>query len=72
MSELLKDIASNHEKLHRIQMIQVLTESIASYVKDIVVAVEEDFDETEDFEDAVTGAILRRVDQDLETLKRYL
>ena len=70
MSELLKDIASNHEKLHKIQMIRVLTESIASYVKDIVVAVEEDFDETEDFEDVVTG--LRRVDQDLETLKRYL
>ena len=72
MAGTLKEIASNYEKLHKIQMIRLLTKSIADYADNIVGRVEDDFDDCEDFDNEITVTLLRRINQDLETLERYL
>ena len=54
MAGTMKEIAENNEKLHRLQMINIILKNMSSYVDDVVSRLEDEFDDCEDFEDYVT------------------
>ena len=72
MAGTLKEISVNYEKLHRLQMIDVLLKTTSNYVNDVVSRVEEDFDDCEDFEDHITESLIDRISSDIDILKKYL
>lgn len=72
MAGTLKEISVNYEKLHRLQMIDVLLKTTSNYVNDVVSSVEEDFDDCEDFEDHITESLIDRISSDIDILKKYL
>lgn len=72
MAGTLKDISDNYEKLHRLEMIETLLRTSSKYVTDIVTRVQDDFDDCEPFEDAITETVITQVNQAINTLKIYL
>lgn len=72
MAGTLKEIAENYEKLHRLQMIDTILNTIHRYTSDVVSLVEDDFDDCEDFEDYITESMISKVKADLKVLEQYL
>ena len=68
----LKDITENYEKLHRLQMIDMILGQMHSYVHDVVCTIEDEFDYNEDFDDYVTEGLFKNVKEDLAVLGKYL
>ena len=72
MAGTMKDIAENNEKLHRLQMINMILRNMSSYVDDVVSRLEEEFDDCEDFEDYVTESIIKNTKANMEILSKYI
>lgn len=72
MNGTLKEITENYEKLHRLQMIDVIAKGISNYVRDVVSRIEDDFDDCEDFDDSIIESLISKVNSDLNVLKEYL
>ncbi|MCD7996495.1 MAG: hypothetical protein LUH21_04595 [Clostridiales bacterium] len=72
MAGTLKEITENYEKLHRLQMIDVIAKGISNYVRDVVSRIEDDFDDCEDFDDSIIESLISKVNSDLNVLKEYL
>lgn len=72
MAGTLKEITENYEKLHRLQMIEILLDRMHSYVRDVVSRVEDDFDDCADFEDYITESVIKNTKDNLATLGKYL
>ena len=65
-------MAGNNEKLHRLQMINMILRNMSSYVDDVVSRLEDEFDDCEDFEDYVTESIIKNTRENIETLSKYI
>ncbi len=72
MAGTMKDIAENNEKLHRLQMINMILRNMSSYVDDVVSRLEDEFDDCEDFEDYVTESIIKNTKANMEILSKYI
>lgn len=72
MAGTVKEIAENNEKLHRLQMINMILRNMSSYVDDVVSRLEDEFDDCEDFEDYVTESIIKNTRENIETLSKYI
>ena len=72
MAGTMKEIAENNEKLHRLQMINMILRNMSSYVDDVVSRLEDEFDDCEDFEDYVTESIIKNTRENIETLSKYI
>lgn len=72
MAGTMKEIAENNEKLHRLQMINIILKNMSSYVDDVVSRLEDEFDDCEDFEDYVTESIIKNTRENIEILSRYI
>lgn len=72
MAGTMKDITENYEKLHRLQMINIILKNMSSYVDDVVSRLEDEFDDCEDFEDYVTESIIKNTRENIETLSKYI
>lgn len=72
MAGTMKEIAENNEKLHRLQMINMILRNMSSYVDDVVSRLEDEFDGCEDFEDYVTESIIKNTRENIETLSKYI
>ena len=72
MAGTMKEIAENNEKLHRLQMINMILRNMSSYVDDVVRRLEDEFDDCEDFEDYVTESIIKNTRENIETLSKYI
>lgn len=72
MAGTMKEIAENNEKLHRLQMINIILRNMSSYVDDVVSRLEDEFDDCEDFEDYVTESIIKNTRENIETLNKYI
>ena len=72
MAGTMKEIAENNEKLHRLQMINIILKNMSSYVDDVVSRLEDEFDDCEDFEDYVTESIIKNTRENIETLSKYI
>ena len=72
MAGTMKKIAENNEKLHRLQMINMILRNMSSYVDDVVSRLEDEFDDCEDFEDYVTESIIKNTRENIETLSKYI
>lgn len=68
MAGTLKEITNNYEKLHRLQMIDVILYQMCSYVHDVVSSVEEDFDDCKEFEDYITESVINSTKENLVIL----
>lgn len=72
MAGTMKEIAENNEKLHRLQMINIILKNMSSYVDDVVSRLEDEFDDCEDFEDYVTESVIKNTRENIEILSRYI
>ena len=72
MAGTMKEIAENNEKLHRLQMINMILRNMSSYVADVVSRLEDEFDDCEDFEDYVTESIIKNTRENIEILSKYI
>lgn len=72
MAGTMKEIVENNEKLHRLQMINMILKNMSSYVDDVVSRLEDEFDDCEDFEDYVTESIIKNTRENIETLSKYI
>lgn len=72
MVDTLKEITENYEKIHRLQMIEMILKTTNDFVYNTVREVTENFDNYEDFDDGVTDIIIKNVKESLVTLDRYL
>ena len=77
MVDTLKGMAENYEKLHRLQMIEIILREMHSYVHNVVTRIEEDFDCCEDFEeyvfdDYITESIIKNTKENMATLGKYV
>ena len=72
MAGTMKDITENYEKLHKLQMINIILRNMSSYVDDVVSRLEDDFDDCEDFDDYVTESIIKNTRENIETLSKYI
>ena len=72
MAGTMEEIAENNEKLHRLQMINMILRNMSSYVDDVVSRLEDEFDDCEDFEDYVTESIIKNTRENIETLSKYI
>ena len=72
MAETLKDITENYEKLHRLQMIEMILKTTYDFVENTVREIVECFDNYEDFDDEATDIIIKNVKENLSTLDKYL
>lgn len=72
MAGTMKEIAENNEKLHRLQMINMILRNMSSYVDDVVSRLEDEFDDCEDFEDYVTESIIKNTRENIEILSKYI
>lgn len=72
MAGTVKEIAENNEKLHRLQMINMILRNMSSYVDDVVSRLEDDFDNCEDFDDYVTESVIKNTRENIEILSRYI
>ena len=73
----LKGMAENYEKLHRLQMIEIILREMHSYVHNVVTRIEEDFDCCEDFEeyvfdDYITESVIKNTKENMVTLGKYV
>ena len=72
MAGTLKEITENYEKLHRLQMIEMILKTTYDFVDNTVRGIAEDFDNYEDFDDEATDIIIKNVKENLATLDKYL
>ena len=72
MVETLKEITENYEKLHRLQMIEMILKTTYDFVDNTVREIVECFDNYEDFDDEATDIIIRNIKENLSTLDKYL
>ena len=72
MVETLKEITENYEKLHRLQMIEMILKTTYDFVDNTVREIVECFDNYEDFDDEATDIIIKNVKENLATLDKYL
>lgn len=77
MTDTLKGMAENYEKLHRLQMIEIILREMHSYVHNVVTRIEEDFDCCEDFEeyvfdDYITESVVKNTKENMATLGKYV
>ena len=72
MVETLKEITENYEKLHRLQMIEMILKTTYDFVDNTVREIAEAFDNYEDFDDEATDIIIKNVKENLSTLDKYL
>ena len=68
----LKEITENYEKLHRLQMIEMILKTTYDFVGNTVREIVECFDNYEDFDDEATDIIIKNVKENLATLDKYL
>ena len=61
MAETLKEITENYEKLHRLQMIEMILKTTYDFVENTVREIVECFDNYEDFDDEATDIIIRNI-----------
>ena len=72
MAGTLKEITENYEKLHRLQMIEMILKTTYDFVDNTVREIVECFDNYEDFDDEATDIIIKNVQENLSTLDKYL
>ena len=72
MAETLKDITENYEKLHRLQMIEMILKTTYDFAENTVREIAEAFDNYEDFDEGATDIIIKNVKENLSTLDKYL
>ena len=72
MAGTLKEITENYEKLHRLQMIEMILKTTYDFVENTVREIVECFDNYEDFDDEATNIIIKNVKENLATLDKYL
>ena len=72
MAGTLKEITENYEKLHRLQMIEMILKTTYDFVENTVREIVECFDNYEDFDDEATDIIIKNVKENLATLDKYL
>ena len=77
MVDTLKGMAENYEKLHRLQMIEIILREMHSYVRNVVNRIEEDFDCCEDFkeyvfDDYITESVIKNTKENMATLGKYV
>ena len=72
MAETLKEITENYEKLHRLQMIEMILKTTYDFVDNTVREIVECFDNYEDFDDEATDIIIKNIKENLATLDKYL
>ena len=72
MAGTLKEITENYEKLHRLQMIEMILKTTYDFVDNTVREIVECFDNYEDFDDEATDIIIRNIKENLSTLDKYL
>ena len=72
MTGTLKEITENYEKLHRLQMIEMILKTTYDFVDNTVREIAEAFDNYEDFDDEATDIIIKNVKENLSTLDKYL
>lgn len=68
----LKEITENYEKLHRLEMINIILRMTLRYVSDVVERARENFDDCEEFEDYITESVIKHVYENFEVLKKYI
>ena len=72
MAGTLKEITENYEKLHRLQMIEIILKTTYDFVDHTVREIVECFDNYEDFDDEATDIIIKNIKENLATLDKYL
>ena len=72
MAGTLKEITENYEKLHRLQMIEMILKTTYDFVENTVREIVECFDNYEDFDDEATDIIIKNVKENLATLDKYM
>ena len=72
MAGTLKEITENYEKLHRLQMIEIILKTTYDFVYHTVREIVECFDNYEDFDDEATDIIIKNIKEDLATLDKYM
>ena len=72
MAGTLKEITENYEKLHRLQMIEMILKTTYDFVDHTVREIVEDFDNYEDFDDEATNIIIKNVRENLAMLDKYM
>ena len=72
MAGTLKEITENYEKLHRLQMIEMILKTTYDFVDNTVREITEAFDNYEDFDEGATDIIIKNVKENLATLDKYL
>ena len=72
MAETLKEITENYEKLHRLQMIEMILKTTYDFVYNTVREVVENFDNYEDFDDDTINIIVKNVKENLAMLDKYM
>ena len=72
MAGTLKGITENYEKLHRLQMSEMILKTTYDFVENTVREIVECFDNYEDFDDEATDIIIKNVKENLATLDKYL
>ena len=72
MAGTLKEITENYEKLHRLQMIEMILKTTYDFVENTVREIVECFDNYEDFDDEATDIIIKNIKENLVTLDKYL
>ena len=72
MAGTLKEITENYEKLHRLQMIEMILKTTYDFVDNTVREIIECFDNYEDFDDEATDIIIKNVKENFSTLDKYL
>ena len=72
MAETLKEITENYEKLHRLQMIEMILKTTYDFVYNTVREVVENFDNYEDFDDDTINIIVKNVKENLAMLDKSI
>lgn len=72
MAGTLKEFTENYEKLHRLEMINIILRMTLRYVSDVVERARENFDDCEEFEDYITESVIKHVYENFEVLKKYI
>lgn len=72
MAGTLKEITENYEKLHRLQMIEMILKTTYDFVENTVREIVECFDNYEDFDDEATNIIIKNIKENLATLDKYM
>lgn len=72
MEGTLEESVKNNEKLHRLQIVDTLLDSIHQYVKQIINHVEKVSENGESYKDCITESMINDVKADIKLLNKYL